>query len=118
QRLAADRLGRLMARDALPALEAVLRDNQNPEVRRQAAEALAQVAGGQKTVVPSLVAAMQSDGSPQVRARVARALSRHGLAGHAVDELIRVLQSDTDSLVRASAAAALRAVDAKANGVV
>jgi WD40 repeat protein/HEAT repeat protein len=118
QRLAANRLGELSAAGALPALEAALRDNPAPEVRAQAAEALARLSAGQKTVVPLLVAALQQDGSSQVRGAAARALGSHGLAIQATGELILALQTDADYMVRTASAAALRTIDPKTTGVV
>jgi WD40 repeat protein/HEAT repeat protein len=113
---ATSRLGRILAKDARPALETVLRGNPSPDVRAEAAAALARVARGDKAAAPALAAALRQDARPKVRGAAARAMGDHGLAGQAVDELIQALRTDADSGVRAASAAALRSVDSKAPG--
>jgi WD40 repeat protein/HEAT repeat protein len=116
QHHAASALGEIFAKDALPALATVLRNNPSADVRAQAAEALARNARGDDTA-GALVAALRQDASPRVRGAAASALGDHVLAGRATNELIEALQADADDGVRAAAARALRSVD-KASGAI
>jgi HEAT repeat protein len=116
RRNAALALGRIgpKARDAVPTLAKHLHpEEKSAEVRKYAAEALAQMSGDDLVpVVPDLIAAIQNDKSPAVRHRSVWALMNlHDLeAVHAVGPLTAVLaerSTDEQVMVRYEAARCL-----------
>src|SRR5208337_1761933 len=72
------------AADAVPALVAALKDDQDKDVRKQAADALRRIGPAAADAVPALVAALKDDQDKDVRKQAADALRRIGPAADAV----------------------------------
>jgi HEAT repeat protein len=91
----------------VPALAAALKDKQNLEVRRAAANALGQVGPGAAKALPELRVAVK-DEDKFVRCHAMRAIGGLGKDGaDAVPEVIRCLKEDSNTEARVAAIEAL-----------
>jgi HEAT repeat protein len=104
---AAERLGELKDRDALPALRAALKSDADGAVRAAAARALGAVGKDDRSLAAPLAAALRGDPEAAVRGAAAAALGE-GAGKYAARELTESLRSEAEAWVRAVSASALR----------
>jgi HEAT repeat protein len=111
-----DALARIGA-SSVPALVDVLHDP-DPELRRDAARALARIGSDAREAVPELIAALD-DKDAGVRSFATRALGEIGpAAGKAVPALIKELRQNAKAAEQAAKAAAAAAAEEPATGAV
>jgi len=99
--------------DALEPLREALKNDDSPDVRRAAAQALGDISPDAAATVPALTEALK-DKSPAVKMAAARALGQYGAeARSAVPTLRTLAQAKTDKKVSQAARLALKAIIGK-----